>query len=89
MWTGFLIAAIVVGSRNLQNFDPALVIYTFAVIFATWGVVYHYNVWIDKPPTRVYWDRGWQLFWSRGVLRSFGSVLKTSATHLVAQTLHR
>ena len=39
-----------VGSRNLQNFDPALVIYTFAVVFATWGVVYHYNVWLEKPP---------------------------------------
>ena len=37
-----LVAAIVVGSRNLQNFDPALVIYTFAMIFATWGVAYHY-----------------------------------------------
>jgi NNP family nitrate/nitrite transporter-like MFS transporter len=85
LWTGFLIAAIVVGSRNLQNFDPALVIYTFAVIFATWGVVYHYNVWIDKPPTRVFWDRGWDLFWSRGILRSFGSVLKTSTTHLITQ----
>ena len=34
MATGLLVAAIVVGSRNLQNFDPALVIYTFAVIFA-------------------------------------------------------
>lgn len=43
---------IVVGSRKLQNFDPALVIYTFATIFATWGVVYHYNVWLQKPPTR-------------------------------------
>ena len=53
-------AAIVVGSRNLQNFDPALVIYTFAVVFATWGVVYHYTVWLQKPPTRVYWDRGWR-----------------------------
>ena len=30
-------------------------IYTFAVIFATWGVVYHYAVWLQKPPTRVYW----------------------------------
>ena len=57
-----LIAAIVVGSRNLQNFDPALVIYTFAIIFATWGVVYHYNVWLDKPPTRMYWRRGWETF---------------------------
>ena len=62
LWTALLVAAIVVGSRNLQNFDPALVIYTFAVVFATWGVVYHYNVWLEKPPTRVYWDRGWELY---------------------------
>jgi hypothetical protein len=34
-FTGLLVAAIVVGSRKLQNFDPALVIYTFATIFAT------------------------------------------------------
>jgi hypothetical protein len=44
-----LIAAIVLGSRNLQNFDPALVIYTFAIIFAAWGLIYHYSVWIRKP----------------------------------------
>ena len=62
MWTCVLIAVIVLGSRNLQNFDPALVIYTFAIIFATWGVIYHYSVWIRKPPTYVYWQRGWQLF---------------------------
>jgi MFS family permease len=70
LWTALLVAAIVVGSRNLQNFDPALVIYTFAVVFATWGVVYHYNVWLEKPPTRVYWDRGWELYRRNGVVRS-------------------
>ena len=85
IWTGLLVAAIVVGSRNLENFDPALVIYTFAVIFATWGVVYHYNVWIEKPPTRVYWDRGWELFWRNGVLRGPGTVAKTLVTHILAQ----
>lgn len=85
LWTVTLVAAIVVGSRNLENFDPALVTYTFAVIFATWGVVYHYNVWLEKPPTRLYWDRGWQLFWSRSPLRSAGSILRMAATHLVAQ----
>jgi len=26
LWTAILVAAIVVGSRNLENFDPALVI---------------------------------------------------------------
>ena len=85
LWTALLIAAIVVGSRNLQNFDPALVIYTFAVVFAMWGVVYHYNVWLEKPPTRVYWDRGWQLYRERGVIRSLFRVGKLAATHLAAQ----
>ena len=85
VWTGLLIAAIVVGSRNLENFDPALVIYTFAVIFATWGVVYHYNVWLDKPPTRLYWDRSWQIFRSRGPLRSLATILPVAATDIVAQ----
>jgi NNP family nitrate/nitrite transporter-like MFS transporter len=85
MWTGLLVAAIVVGSRNLQNFDPALVIYTFAVIFATWGVVYHYSVWLDKPPTRVYWERGRQIFLQRGVLRSLVRMVSLASTYLAAQ----
>ena len=85
LWTGFLIAAIVVGSRDLQNFDAALVIYTYAVVFATWGVVYHYNVWLEKPPTRVYWDRGWELFRRRGIVRSLGHVAALGVTHLAGQ----
>ncbi len=89
LWTAGLVAAIVVGSRNLHHFDPALVIYTFAVVFAMWGVVYHYNIWLDKPPTRVYWDRGWQLFRERGVLRSLARLAELSATHIAAQTFIR
>ena len=88
LWTGLLVAAIVVGSRNLENFDAALVIYTFAVIFATWGVVYHYNVWLSKPPTRLYWTRGWQLFRQRGPLRSLGRLLALCATHLAGQIVY-
>ncbi len=89
LWTGVLIAAIVLGSRNLQNFDPALVIYTFAVIFAAWGVIYHYSVWIRKPPTFVYWQRGWQLLKQRGVLKSLVTIATSAATHLFAQTFIR
>jgi len=85
LWTALLVAAIFVGSRNLQNFDPALVIYTFAVVFATWGVVYHYNVWLEKPPTRIYWDRGWELYRRQGVFRSSGRVLSLAVKHLAAQ----
>jgi NNP family nitrate/nitrite transporter-like MFS transporter len=85
LWTGLLVATVVVGSRNLQYFDPALVIYTFAIIFATWGVVYHYNVWIEKPPTRVFWDRGWELFRQGGVLRSTRRVATLAISNLAAQ----
>jgi MFS transporter, NNP family, nitrate/nitrite transporter len=86
LFTGLLVAAIVVGSRNLQYFDAALVIYTFATIFATWGVVYHYRVWIDKPPTRIYWQCGWQLFREAGIFRGTARLLRTATTHLAAQT---
>jgi NNP family nitrate/nitrite transporter-like MFS transporter len=86
LFTLVLIAAIVLGSRSLQNFDPALVIYTFAIIFATWGVVYHYNVWLDKPPTRMYWRRGWQLFRSRGMIRGTAEVSASAGRNIVAQS---
>ena len=86
IWTGLLIAAIVAGSRNLENFDPALVIYTFAVIFATWGVAYHYIVWLDKPPTRIFWQRGWQIAREQGILRSVTNLSELFATNIVMQT---
>lgn len=82
---GLLVAAIVIGSRKLQNFDPALVIYTFATIFATWGVTYHYYVWLQKPPTKRYWQRGWQLFFQE-LPRSVMKLSVVSITHLMAQT---
>jgi NNP family nitrate/nitrite transporter-like MFS transporter len=90
LFTGLLVAAIVVGSRNLQTFDPALVIYTFATIFAFWGVVYHYRVWLDKPPTRVYWERGWELFRSQGMLRSAARLARFAVRDLALQEfIHR
>jgi hypothetical protein len=89
LWAGLLVASIVVGSRNLVNFDPALVIYTFAVVFAFWGVVYHYNVWIDKPPTRVYWDRGWQIVREQGLLWSLPRLVALTGRNIVAQTFIR
>jgi NNP family nitrate/nitrite transporter-like MFS transporter len=89
IWTGLLIAAIVVGSRNLQNFDPALVIYTFGIIFATWGVVYHYIVWLDKPPTRVFWQRGWKIAGELGFWRSLKSISGLFGKNILAQRFIR
>jgi NNP family nitrate/nitrite transporter-like MFS transporter len=85
MMTGLLAAAIVVGSRNLENFDPALVVYTFAVVFATWGVVYHHAIWLQKPPTRRFFQRSWELLGREGLLRSLAVTLKAFGTHILAQ----
>jgi nitrate/nitrite transporter NarK len=63
--TATLAALIVVGSRNLQHFDAALVGYTFATLFAAFGISYRYAMWLNRPPTRMYWRRGWQAFFAR------------------------
>jgi hypothetical protein len=60
--TGILAVLIVLGSRRLAHFDAALVGYTFATLFAAFGISYRYSIWLQRPPTRRYWMRGWQLF---------------------------
>src|SRR5437660_1293616 len=54
--------AIFVGSRNLRHIDAALVGYTFACLFAAFGLGYRYAMWLQRPPTRMYWRRGWASF---------------------------
>src|SRR6185437_14410425 len=66
--TSVLAALIVLGSRNLAHFDAALVGYTFASLFATFGIAYRYAMWLQRPPTALYWRRGWQLFFRPGYL---------------------
>lgn len=62
LFTLVLAALIVLGSRNLAHFDAALVGYTFATLFATFGITYRYAMWLQRPPTRMYWRRGWRAF---------------------------
>ena len=64
--TAALALLIVAGSRNLAHFDAALVAYTFSVLFATFGLTYRYAMWLKRPPTDMYWRRGWQVFFRRG-----------------------
>jgi hypothetical protein len=63
--TVLLAAAIIVGSRNLSRFDAALVAYTFASLFAAFGLTYRYTMWLQRPPTALYWRRGWEAFFKR------------------------
>jgi hypothetical protein len=60
--TAILGVLIVVGSRRLSHFDAALVGYTFATLFAVFGITYRYAIWLQRPPTWLYFKRGWQIF---------------------------
>lgn len=60
--SAILIGAITLGSRNLAHFDAALVAYTFACLFAAFGIVYRYAMWLQRPPTAMYFRRGWRVF---------------------------
>jgi hypothetical protein len=59
-----VLAGIYFGSRRLRDFDVALVPYAGASLFSAFGIGYRYSMWLTKPPTRLYWRRGWQLFLS-------------------------
>src|SRR4026208_617517 len=57
-FAGALGVLIVAGSRNLDHFDAALVGYTFATLFATFGITYRYAMWLQRAPTPMYMRRG-------------------------------
>src|SRR6185436_12536063 len=59
-----VLAGIYFGSRRLRDFDVALVPYAGASVFSAFGLGYRYSMWLTKPPTRLYWQRGWQVFFA-------------------------
>ncbi|SDG19058.1 hypothetical protein [Chitinophaga filiformis] len=73
------------GSRKLQNFDPALIAYLFGTLFALFGLVYRYCVWLQRPPTRMYFKRTWQLVFTRSFLVRAFTMLKDSIRNLLFQ----
>ena len=68
--TAVLGGLIFLGSRQLRDIDAALVGYTFATLFAAFGIAYRYSMWLQRPPTALYWKRGWQVFFRKGRLRA-------------------
>jgi len=61
---------IVVGSHNLRHFDLTLLPYALASIFSAAAVAYRYAVWLQRPPTKRYWQQGWRLCWQGGLVRN-------------------
>ena len=60
--TALLARLITLGSGNLRDFDAALVGYTFATLFAAFGITRRYALWLQRPPTAMYWSHGWKVF---------------------------
>jgi nitrate reductase gamma subunit len=75
---GLVAVLIVLGSRALTDFDWALTTYAVGSVFAVFAVVYRYTVWAQRPPTRLYLQRGLQAFLSGK--RGLSSVPKNSGT---------
>lgn len=82
--SGVLVALVVFGSRNLAHFDAALIGYTFATIFAVFGIAYRYSMWLERPPTRMYWRRGWQVFASKAFFSRLLSGMRRAAVDVAA-----
>ncbi len=87
---GLIAVALVValtffGSGQLVWFDAALVGYLFGTVFAVFGVVYRYAVWLRRPSTAMLNRRGWEAFRSRKV-KNAAALPALVGTQLLAQT---
>jgi MFS transporter, NNP family, nitrate/nitrite transporter len=77
---------VIVGSRNLEHFDPALFGYTVASIVAIGAIAFRYALWLQRPATRAYFWRGLDLFFRRKSLgRNAATAAGTVAKNLVEQ----
>jgi nitrate reductase gamma subunit len=80
-----VVALTFIGSGQLLWFDAALVGYLFGLIFATFGVVYRYAVWLRRPPTAMLNRRGWDAFRARKA-RNAAALPALVGTHVLGQT---
>src|SRR6266568_819900 len=81
-----ILTAIYFGSRRLRDFDVALVPYAGASVLSAFGLGYRYSMWLTKPPTRLYWWRGWHLFFAPSrVAQNLMRLTALFAVNIVAQ----
>ena len=79
-----VVALTFIGSDRLVWFDAALVGYLFGVLFAVFGVLYRYAVWLRRPPTAMLNRRGWDAFRQRKA-RNAAALPSLVATNILAQ----
>lgn len=78
-----VLAAIYFGSLGLKHFDPAVTIYAAGSVAAAFALGYRFAAFAQRPPTRMYLQRGAQLFWTAGPIIPVGR-LPTGAGRLPA-----
>ncbi len=81
---GILTVLILAGSRNLEHYDSALFGYTVASVIAFGALFYRYALWLQRPATRTYWRRGWQLYLQR---KKFVSNTETAARTILGNVV--
>jgi hypothetical protein len=83
-------AGIALGSRTFRDYDVALLPYTLGVLFAAFGLAYRCTVWLQRPPTRVLFRRGWQLLSRREeVVRTILFLSRSAAVNVAGQRFIR
>lgn len=84
--SALLTILVIIGSRNLEHFDPALFGYTVASVVAFGAIAFRYVVWLQRPATRAYFMRGLQLFFQRKKFaKNATSAAGTFGTNLIEQ----
>src|SRR5262245_6446746 len=58
-------AAVYLGSGRLVHFDWALTGYAVGTLAACFATAWRFAVWTQRPPSRVYFRRGWELLFRR------------------------
>ena len=69
------VVSIYLGSGRLEHFDPALFWYAVGSVLGAFAVAYRFTLWASRPPSRMYFKRGFQL-----LLRSGPKFAKSTET---------
>src|SRR6476660_6597225 len=75
--------AIIVGSTGLRHFDPALTGYAIGSLMAAFAVGYRFTIWAQRPPSRMYFRRGFELYRRRAPIAREAKPITTPAKPLI------
>lgn len=83
--SALMVVLVYFGSRNLQNFDAALITYLFGTIFAFFGIVYRTTVWLQRPPTWMFFKRGMHFLFTGRIFAHLIFVIRETMGNIVLQ----